>query len=115
MKRVLLLSGMLIALSVPSQAFSSEYRRLTDGCRHYELEGHVDAYAECVAYILAVTDVLAYWARYNVRACIPSHSVASGQLAAVIKRSLDGHPEVAPESTSALVAAALSNAFACKQ
>lgn len=102
-----------MALNVPSQASTSAYSRLTEGCRYYETVGNSGAYDECLSYVSAVSDILAYWANYNVRACISPDSVANGQLASVVNKSLSDHPEVTKESTSALVAAALSSAFAC--
>ena len=104
-----------MALSVPSHAFSNEYRRLTDGCRYYESKGNVDAYAECLNYVSAVTQILTFWANDGLRACIPAESVASGQLAAVVQKSLSRQPEITHDSASALVAATLSNAFPCKR
>jgi Rap1a immunity proteins len=115
MKRVLLLIGVLMALSVPSYAFSSEYRRLTDGCRYYESKGSVDAYAECLNYVSAVAEILTFWGNNRIRACIPAESVASGQLAAVVQKSFSRQPEISHDSASALVAATLSNAFPCKR
>jgi len=115
MKRVLLLIGVLMVLSVPSQAFPGDYRRLTDGCRYYESKGNVDAYAECLNDVLAVVDILTFWENDNVRACISPESGASGQLAAVIQKSLSRQPEITHDSASALVAATLSNAFPCKR
>jgi hypothetical protein len=104
-----------MALSVPSHAFSSEYRRLTDGCRYYASEGNVDAYAECLNYVTAVAEILKFWENDRIRACISPESVVSGQLAAVVNKSLDGQPVITHDSASALVAATLSNAFPCQR
>jgi len=115
MKRVLFLIGMLMVLNVPSQALSGAYSQLKDGCRYYSVRGNVDAYAECMGYVSAVENILAYWANDRFRACIPFDSVTNGQLAAVINKSVRDHPEVTAESASALVAAALRNTFPCRQ
>ena len=115
MKRVLLLIGVLVALSVPAHGFSSEYRRLTDGCRYYASKGDLEKYTDCLNYVMAIAEILAFWEEDSVRACIPPESVASGQLAAVVKKSLSRQPEITDDSASALVAATLSNAFPCKR
>jgi len=115
MKRVLLLIAVLLAFGVPSHAFSSDYRRLTDGCRYYQSKGNMDAYAGCLNDVLAVVEILTFWGNKGVRACISSESVASGQLAAVVTKSLSRQPEITHDSASALVATTLSNAFPCKQ
>lgn len=115
MNRMLLLVGMLVAFNAPSQASTGEYSRLSEGCRYYETVGNSGAYEECLSYVAAISDILAYWANYNLQACIPADSVANGQLASVVNKSLREHPEVTDESASALVAASLSSAFACKR
>lgn len=115
MKRELLLIGVLMALGVPSHAFSSEYRQLTDGCRYYASEGNVGAYAECLNYVISVAEILKFWENDRIRACISPESVESGQLAAIVNKSLSGQPEITYDSASALVAATLSNAFPCKR
>lgn len=104
-----------MALGAPSHVFSGEYRRLTDGCRYHESKGNLDKYAECLTYATAVAEILTFWEKDRLRACIPPESVASGQLAAVVKKSLSRQPEITHDSASALVAAALSNAFPCKR
>lgn len=105
-----------MALGVPSHAFSSsEYRRLTDGCRYYESKGNADKYAECLNYATAVAEILTFWEKGGLRACIPTKSVASGRLVAVVKKSLRQQPEITHDSASALVAATLSNSFPCKR
>lgn len=113
MKRASFLVGMLMALSVPLQASSSEYRRLTDGCDRHASMGYTDAYRECVAYVSAVADILEYWTNYNLRACIPPDSVANGEIKAVVNKSLSRSPKAIDEG--AVIAAALSNAFTCKK
>jgi len=115
MKRVVLFIVVLMALGIPSHAFSSEYRRLTDGCRYYESKENVDKYVECLNYATAVAEILKYWEKDSLRACIPSEYVASGQLAAIVKKSLSRRPEITHDSASALVAVTLSNAFPCKR
>jgi len=115
MKRVLLFILVLMALGIPLDAFSSEYRRLTDGCRYYESKGNVDKYAECLNYATAVAEILKFWEKDSLRACILPENVASGQLATVVKKSLSRQPEITHDSASALVAATLSNAFPCKR
>ena len=105
----------MIALGVPSRAFSSDYRLLTDGCRYYESKGNLDAYAKCLNDVSAVVEILTFWGNNGIRACIPPESVPSGQLAAVIKKSLSRQPEINRDSASAFVAATLRNAFPCKR
>lgn len=115
MKRALLFIVVLMALGIPSHAFSGEYRRLTDGCHYYESKGNVEKYVECLNYATAVAEILTFWERDRLRACIPPENVASGQLVAVVKKSLSRQPEITHDSASALVAATLSNAFPCKR
>ena len=102
-----------MALGIPSHAVSSEYRRLTDGCRYHDSEGNVQAYAECLNYVTAVSEILTFWKIDRLRACIPPESVVNGQLAAVVNKSLSRQPQITHDSASALVAATLSNAFPC--
>jgi hypothetical protein len=67
-----------------------------------------------VNYVTAVAEILRFWKNDRLRACISAESVESGQLAAVVNKSLGGQPEITHDSASALVAATLSNAFPCK-
>ena len=115
-RRVFLLIGIAMALNVPSQAFSGAYSRLTEGCDNGEAAENPSTYEECLRYVSTVRDILEYWAQYqDLRACIPPGSVANGQLASVVDRSLREHPQVMHESAGALLAAELSNAFSCKR
>jgi len=115
MKRTLLLIGILMTVSVPSQSFFAANDRLVEGCRYYSLKGDSDSFGECMSYASAVADILAYAANYNLRACIPSDSVTNGQMIAVINKSLSEHPVQTNDSAMLLVAAALSTAFTCRQ
>jgi hypothetical protein len=115
MKHAFLVLGILMALSVPSHAASGAYSQLTGGCLQYSLKGNVGEYAECLRSVAAVADVLEYWTSDKSRPCIPSDSVANGQLAAVVDRSLGQDHEGIDGSVSARIAAALSNSFPCKK
>lgn len=113
MKRLFLLTGMLIALGFPLLACSSDYRRLIDGCDTKNSKGYEDAYRECVVYVSAIVDILEYWANYNLRPCISPDHVSNGQIQAVVNRSLSLNPKATDEGV--VIAAALSNAFTCNR
>lgn len=115
MKRALPLIGILIVVSVPAQALFGGENRLAEGCRSYASKGDMESYGECVADTSAIADILAYGANLNLRACIPLDAVKSGQMIAVVNKSLRDHPIQTDDSAMLLVAAALRTAFPCQK
>ena len=112
MQKWLLVAALVVISFVPvAEAGFMDGNKLLTRCRN-ETDVYDQAY--CLAYIVAITDTL--WGENAVqgyRAC-PLGSLVQGRALDIVVSWLEAHPQHRHFSANGLVAAALSEAFPCK-